>query len=933
MTVDFNRSFKGVVWLLCLLFFCVTKGKSQCRHAHGVMSKIISIENSQNPLPEKFRKISELRDQFTDSLWCKDSAYARLLHRMATLQFQLNDSRATDESIEWMRESLAINTSGINGASARYALNSYYNLGVFYQSIGYYNKSLAYLDSVISIQRALEAPATLSGYSRILKADILFRNGDYQQCIEECIQGLAETNVSTDKSVIAQFFNRRAQSYYYLNDRANAVPDTDSAVYYTKKYPDDFERATAFMLKAMIASEQGFNDKAEQLFDNAIALRKKTGEYTQVADDYTDWGNFYFLKKRDYKKAQYCYEQTIVYAKKTDDAEKIAKGYINLAELAFRSSPGNAFAETKAYYQKGLSEFGLSGEDLLDYLPLSKYDAIGDIDLLLVILNNKTELLLNLYKLNGDGRYLDACLATARLTDTVIEQSRREQTGERSRLYWRGKTRMFFAHALEACYLANDMPGAFYFMEKSRAVLLSDKLKELGASSHLSQEDSDTEQNYKAAVVYEQQKLAKMGPLSAEYRHQQLKWVEAKELLRNYIKTLEQKYPLYYQYKYADDIPDLRKFELVLAKKKASFVHYFLQDSLGFALVSTAGGSRMVKLKTDKLKEDTLDDFLVWCTDKQRLNNHFGSFATASNELFENIFAPLQIAPGRVIVCTDNFLFPFEALTRDVKGKEYLLFDYTFSYVYSAGFLLKKMNNRRVGNDFLGFAPASFKQELNMPELTFSARSMQSVGRFYKRPELLTGARASRNNFLTKVPEYSVVNVFSHAYADRTNSEPVLYMQDSVIRLSELQLLNHPATQFIMLSACFTNVGRNAIGEGVYSLARGFSSAGIPAVSATLWRADESAVYTISNTFHSLISKGWNKDEALRKAKLDFIQQGEHENWLPYYWANMVLIGSPDPVEFLSSGNSYPMYIVAGIAIGFFILFAILWRRKRKKIS
>lgn len=924
---------KGVVCLWCLVFFCAMKGISQCRPAYGVMDEIISIENSNDQLSEKFGKISELKGQFSDSLWCKDSVYARLLHRMATLRFQLNDSHATDESIEWMRESLAINTSGVHGASASYAPNSYYNLGVFYQSIGYYNKSLACLDSVILIQKISEVPVPLSMYSRILKADILFRNGDYQQCVEECIQGLADANASADKSVIAQFFNRRAQSYYYLNDQANAVPDTDSAVYYTKKYPDDFEQATAFMLKAMIASARGYYDEADQLYEKAIVLRKKTGEYKQMADDYIDWGNFYFLKKRDYKKAQRCYQETIACAKKSGDAERMAKGYINLAELASRLSPGNDFTQTKAYYQNGLAVFGLSGEDLLDYSSLSRYSIIGDLDLLLVILNNKTELLLNLFKLNGDRRYLDACLATAQLTDTAIEQARREQIGEKSRLYWRSKTRMFFAHALEACYLANDMPRAFYFMERSRAVLLSDKLKELGASSHLSQADSDTERNYKATVVYEQQKLAKLVPQSAEYRHQQLKWVKAKESLRNYIKTLEQKYPLYYQYRYSDGIPDLRELTRMLAEKKASFIHYFLQDSLGFALVSTGAGSRMVKLKTDKLKEGALDDFLDWCMDKQRLNNHFGSFAAVSNGLFESIFEPLQITPGRVIVCTDNFLFPFEALTRDKEGREYLLFDYTFSYVYSAGFLLKKMNNRRTGNDFLGVAPVSFNQELNMPELTFSARSMQAVGDYYKRSELLTGTLASRNNFLTKVPEYGVVNVFSHAYADRSNSEPVLYMQDSVIRLSELQLLHHPATQLIMLSACFTSVGRNAIGEGVYSLARGFSSAGIPAVSATLWRADENAIYTISKTFHSLISRGWNKDDALRSAKMNFIQHGEQENWLPYYWANMVLIGNPDPVELLSSGDSYSIHIIAGTTIGILILFAILWRKKRKKAA
>ena len=182
---------------------------------------------------------------------------------------------------------------------------------------------------------------------------------------------------------------------------------------------------------------------------------------------------------------------------------------------------------------------------------------------------------------------------------------------------------------------------------------------------------------------------------------------------------------------------------------------------------------------------------------------------------------------------------------------------------------------------------------------------------------------------MSSAPDYSIVNVFSHAFADTGNTEPVLYMQDSIIHLSELQLLHHPATQFMMLSACQTNIGKNATGEGIYSLARGFSSAGIPAVSATLWKADEETIYAISNAFHALLSKGMSKDEALQKAKLAFIKNGGREQLLPYYWANMVIIGSADAVVL---SPSFP-WLITGIIFAVIIFIIILLVRIRRNIN
>ncbi len=169
-------------------------------------------------------------------------------------------------------------------------------------------------------------------------------------------------------------------------------------------------------------------------------------------------------------------------------------------------------------------------------------------------------------------------------------------------------------------------------------------------------------------------------------------------------------------------------------------------------------------------------------------------------------------------------------------------------------------------------APVSYAGYLQVAQLMQSETSLDESASYFHTLKLITNREANRSNFLKLLPGYTIVTILSHARADSTDKEPSLFMTDSVIGLSKLQLLGNPSTQLIVLSACQTNVGKIAAGEGIISLARGFASAGIPSIFATLWKADEKAIYSITEAFLQNISKGMRKDDALQKAKLAFMQ-------------------------------------------------------------
>ena len=171
----------------------------------------------------------------------------------------------------------------------------------------------------------------------------------------------------------------------------------------------------------------------------------------------------------------------------------------------------------KKNYVRCLIDIDLNIPDIFSSPTLEQISRIGENEFVHVYLNNKTEYLVSRYRQTRDVRFLKACVATSLLTDSLIRSMRNEQAGEQTKLFWRNRTREFFTNALEACFMSNDPKLAFYFMESSRAVILSDKLNELGASSLLPLEQTLQEQRMRQELIIKQQDMLARTPGAEEY--------------------------------------------------------------------------------------------------------------------------------------------------------------------------------------------------------------------------------------------------------------------------------------------------------------------------------------------------------------------------------------------------------------------------------
>lgn len=113
--------------------------------------------------------------------------------------------------------------------------------------------------------------------------------------------------------------------------------------------------------------------------------------------------------------------------------------------------------------------------------------------------------------------------------------------------------------------------------------------------------------------------------------------------------------------------------------------------------------------------------------------------------------------------------------------------------------------------------------------------------------------------------------------------------QDGFLRLNEIYNLDLPA-ELVVLSACQTGLGKEARGEGLIGLTRGFMYAGVPRIVASLWRINDRAAAELMRHFYeAMFIQHLPPAAALRAAQIKMWQTREWR--FPHYWAAFVLEG------------------------------------------
>ena len=97
----------------------------------------------------------------------------------------------------------------------------------------------------------------------------------------------------------------------------------------------------------------------------------------------------------------------------------------------------------------------------------------------------------------------------------------------------------------------------------------------------------------------------------------------------------------------------------------------------------------------------------------------------------------------------------------------------------------------------------------------------------------------------------------------------------------------------VVLASCFSGAGKIAKGEGVMSMGRSFINAGCSSLIISLWSTAADPAFSELKTFYRELIRGKSRAEALRLAKLKFLNDADPINANPRYWSSLVLVGDP----------------------------------------
>jgi CHAT domain-containing protein/Tfp pilus assembly protein PilF len=393
---------------------------------------------------------------------------------------------------------------------------------------------------------------------------------------------------------------------------------------------------------------------------------------------------------------------------------------------------------------------------------------------------------------------------------------------------------------------------------------------------------------------------------------------------------IRRKYPKYFELKYATKTVSIQEIQHRLLRPEQSLLAYFTGENNVFAFVVSKNNFVVVPIKKDFPLEIWIEEFrhsiYRYNPGQKELQYLSQKYANIGHELFQLIFEPVKpflknqdivVIPGGVI----GYL-PFDALLANAPAQyddfdhhPYLIFDYQFSYCYSAT-LLKEMINRRgkfEKDGFIAFAPSYSGDTLDirsdpwravLGRLRFNVAEALAIQKIMG-GRVLSDSNATEENFRKLAPGASIIHLAAHGKANDEHGDysylAFYQFQDSVenelLFVKDLYSMRIKAA-LVVLSACESGIGELQRGEGILSLARGFSWAGAASIVTTLWSIDDSASAGIMEQFYKNLTNGQNKDAALRNAKLDFIKKRKGTNAThPLYWAAFVPVGDMGPLR------------------------------------
>ncbi len=806
---------------------------------------------------------------------------------------------------------------------------SYSNLANFHYKKGDYLKSLKTYDSILKYCDKEEIRVAKVHWG---KASVYRSMGDFKKALD-CY--------AVSEAIYMQSNNQRQLLKIYKN--VSAIYAGMNDVKHKEVFFENNEKINE-LSKNFTVSERDFigvkinlgnfydtlGDYENSIVEYSNALKKslKIEDSLLVSKSLNNLG-IVNRKMNNVDKAIQYFERALKYSVGTPLQEAVV--YDNLGDVCVLEKN---YLKALGYYQKAIN-FSI-GNTELDYETLP---TIQDIELsenkiyLLGYLIDKANVWVKFEEMTTNDNHSREALKTFELIDQVIDGIYFESREDLSKLFWRDKGTDLYLKATRTCYKLGLPEKAFYFIEKSKAFLLLENVTDINARALANLPDEIIKRELK--LLREIDGIRGELEKSDIHKKEELKREVffKKNEYAQFVDSLEVAFPKYHDYKKGIKVVDAMMAQEHL-KENQLLLQYKIGNDQAFVSLVSKKEISVFKIKEGNKLKDRVMEFQEYLRKPFVNHEDQNKYKDLAFKLYKQLFPFMDTTSTvfknkHLLIVQDDVLqnIPFEPLLVENSNKPlnevFLINSCKISYAYSFSSLMSSNKiKRKYANDYLAMGPTYFKDDSLSSLITYEDE-VKTLEKELNTPFLIAG-NATKQEFVEAYGGYKVVHLSTHGGVS-LEKKPWLAFHDDKLELDEMYFTNQ-YSDLVVLSACKTSRGELKKGEGVMSIARGFVNSGAQSVLASLWDIDLKANNEITYAFYEYLNDGKTKGEALRQAKMDYLERhGNTSEASPYYWSAITLIGNDAPV-FKKKNKSFLLLLLL-------LPVWIVYKRRKRRLA
>jgi len=856
-----------------------------------------------------------------------------------------------------------------NNSPTRWQIAAYNNLGLVKKSIGLYSEALEYYDkaeslSVGSKNNLLNLAGIYINKSRIYTFRKTFSTAT--EFLEKAIRVYQKIEIqdNTLQSRISTAYLNLGIVYYESANYNKALENLEESLRLKIRYKLPEIELTYLNLAKTFAKIGDFK-KADDYFTMSInSMKSQFGEdYFKMAEIFFDYGLF-LRTTGNYDESIKINHKALSICRK-NYGEKHPYISLSLRNLGDYYLYISNYDSALYYFQRslisivnGFSETNINKNPSLDSVILNVE--------LLITLRKKSETLDLLADQQSESKIkistLNNSLQTIDLALQLIDRIRNDYLTEESRMYLAENEKETYLSAVHVAGSLYKMTGESSYIGrmygitcKAKAAVLRDEITEnellsaSGIPDSINEKQTSLSANiaaYNNLILEESQKT---NPDSSKLSLWKDALFDMNREMENVSEEINSKYPAIRELLQKTEPLTLDDIQKHLHSNE-TIVDYLLSNQ--YREGKRALYTFIISGKSIDFRLSFIDSLFMQnaeiIRDHGMPHHHedeFRKYTGALDFMYKNLIVPVEetFAGNRLIIIPDEEIawLPFEAFVKDVPARDqadyeqlqYLIRDYTFSYSYSSSLAFSRSKRPGRGVKVFAFLPDYGSNNISADvsgELPGAEKEIGSIsGRF--RGKCYSGGEATEANFRIAVREPAIFHLAMHSVADTVNSKySWLAFDTGTDTLEDGRLYNYEISlmriksPMVVLSACNSGTGTLYHGEGLMSIARSFILAGASSVVRTSWEINDETSAKIITGFYNNLSRGMHKNEALRRAKLDYLANSSPSLSDPWYWAAYEVLGDNTPV----AGNKKWMIILIVTILAVVIIFTNYFRRR-----